>query len=357
MRLHILSSYDEFIRYSTLPTSLSITKADADRILVVNNSSLNKFVTSDEFTQVPSDRIFEIPLYRRDHIFPPYRYKAMRSYLTSEVENLVRHFDAKEFEIVVYTAFMNGATALILKKLRSHPKIDILSVTLIPSLPHILPRRLTTGFPMEYLKQVRDTYLYGASTDRVDIGHLSIPAIKMTAFDRIVFLPPLNRADVIPVTEVIENNVPQDDQPTVIFLTQPLTKNSRTTLSAVVNFFNELKRNLDLLGCKLILKLHPGESAKDYSWLGVELLPDYIPFQSLKFSEPIALLTFSSGAVMGSEKPVISCSRLIKFLNETDRDAIEALFDRRLAEEYLAACRRPLNWEALKNEVSQLIHS
>lgn len=357
MRLHILSSYDEFIRFYTLPPDYSLAVAEKDKILIINSPRLAKFLKSELYSEFLNIPILEITPYKKAPKFSPWRYISLKWHLKKLIHDVILKLDTKKIDIVLYTTFMNGVTGLFLQRLVNQPQCDTVTVTLIPSLPHIIPRKTFSSTLLEYIKERRDAYLYDAITGRVDIGHLVIPAIRGTVFDSVEFLPVENRPGMFPMTKFMDDNVLDGDQHIVLFLTQPMKKNSRATESSIVAFFFELKRSLNILNCKLVLKLHPGESPEDYFWIGADMIADYVPFQLLDTSLATALLTFSSGAVAGRDKPVISCSRLLAYRDNKDRESIEKLFDRRLANDSLPPCHRPHDWEAFRNEISQLIHS
>ena len=270
---------------------------------------------------------------------------------------MFKELDTKNLNVVLYTTFKNGITSLFVKRLESCVQPEGLQVALVPSLPHIVPRHVNQRGLVEKIKEVRDAYLYGATTRRVDIGHLTIPAIRAALFDRIEYLPVVSAPAILPISKFMDVANQHADQQTVLFVTQPLTKNSRASEQSIKGFFSELRRNLNSLDCRLVLKLHPGESTEDYAWIGVDMIADYVPFQLLDISLSSAILTFSSGAVIGSEKPVISCSRLLEFRDKRNREAIESLFDRRLADASLPPCSRPHDWEAFRRGISQLIYS
>jgi hypothetical protein len=143
----------------------------------------------------------------------------------------------------------------------------------------------------------------------------------------------------------------------VLFACQPLLKNNRVTIEAFNTFFKKLCTTLSDLDVEVIFKLHPGEVSTNYEGLGAAIVVDEIPLQHLDLSAVDAVLTFSSGAVIGLNKPIISCSRLLEYRLFKDKQEMERLFDLRLVDLDQAKASRPTSWEVFIDEIKKAVDS
>ena len=115
MRLHILSSYDEFIRFYTLPASYSLGTTENNKVLVINNPTLRKFLTSKILPNFDGIQVLEIAPYKLRSKFFPLKYFRIKSQIEDLFSDVFKELDTKNLNVVLYTTFMNGITSLFVK--------------------------------------------------------------------------------------------------------------------------------------------------------------------------------------------------------------------------------------------------
>jgi hypothetical protein len=147
----------------------------------------------------------------------------------------------------------------------------------------------------------------------------------------------------------------QKNDRNIIFVCQPLLKNDRVSRKNFQQFFNIIISKFNELNIKLVFKLHPGEDISFYQQFLCPILDRKIPFQLMDLSYVSIVMTFSSGAVRGSQLPVISCLDLIDFNIDDHHIQIKRNFLK--LNEDNKNILVPRNWEEFEADVKKNINN
>jgi hypothetical protein len=353
--LHVLSSYDEFIHFLGRMTNLPSSQFSNNIIVVLNCEALAKFLQSSSAPQISCEKLLSIPPYpRKGGIIGHLNVIAERRYFQRAWKNLLSSIEISRLDnLCVYTNFMNGPTASLINYIRS-VKNSKVCVKLYPSLNHINISPHIRPSLRQYISLFRNRIVHGPYLRLVDIGHKIILSIPTNTFDKVEIE---KRSTQYISKGIIKHKNLTNKYRKVVFACQPLLKNNRVTVEEYRAFFDKLCKILSKLDIKIVFKLHPGEIASDYEYLGASIVSDEIPFQLLDISSVDAILTFSSGSVVGLSKPIISCTELLQYRSLEDKNVINKLFDVSLANTGQASARRPKTWEDFINDIKKNIDS
>jgi hypothetical protein len=353
--LHILSSYDEYIHFLGRMTNSPPSQFNNNMIVVLNCEALAKFLQSPSAPQLSYKELLSISPYpRKGGTIERLNIIAERMYFQRAWKNLLSSIEIDGLEnLCVYTNFMNGPTASLINYIRSvnNSKVCIKLYSTFNHMnisPHIRPSL------RQYLSLLRNRIVHGPYLQLVDIGHLIILSIPTNAFDKVEFK---ERSTQYISKGMIKHKNLTNKCRKVVFACQPLLKNNRVTVEEYKAFFEKLCKILRKLDIEIVLKLHPNEMTSDYEYLGVSIVSNEIPFQLLDISAVDAVLTFTSGSVVGLGKPIISCTELLQYRSLEDKNVINQLFDVRLSNAGQASASRPKTWEDFINEIKKIINS
>lgn len=352
--LHILSSYDEYINF--LDSQAAHDSPECENIvLFLNCEALARYVRSQKCAGKSTWKILIVPPYERAlGVLGRINIMAERIYFQKTWQTLLQPSEIARLErLCVYANFMNGPTASLIHYYRKK-RGDCLRIVFYPTLPHV-----NTSYPelpsiRSILSLLRSRIVFGPYMRLIDIGHKTILSIAGSVFDEIVYI---DRKEKKSVTGHIAVRGLSDGNRKVVFACQPLLKNNRVTPNTYSSFLQELCKVLSDLDIEIIFKLHPGEVPAAYDHLGIPIVTDEIPFQHIDLSAVDTILTFSSGAVLGINRTIISCTALLEFCSVDDKREIDRLFDLRLANAGQAAPIRPASWEDLIYEIKKSAHS
>jgi len=353
INLHVLSSYDEYIHFLERTTDSSSAQFTSNMVVVLNCEALTKYLQSPIAPQASYKKLLSIPPYpRAGGIVGRINVIAERRYFQKAWKNLMRSIELDRLEnLCVYANFMNSPTASLISYLRSVNDADV-RIKFYPTLTHVNTSPPVRPSLKQYLSLLRNRIVYGPYLRLIDIGHKTILSISASAFDEVEFEDQRIQHSI---KGMIKHNVLTNGSRKVVFACQPLLKNNRVTVDAYGTFFKELCTILSELDIDVVFKLHPGEIATYYEGLGASIVTDEIPFQHLDLSAVDAVMTFSSGAVVGLSKPIISCTDLLEFRSLEDKREIDKLFDVRLANASQAAASRPTSWEAFIDDIKKAV--